>query len=152
MKRARKLYLPYAAWPEEDRNRWEAAFKAGMDLFDDRGPAAHLAERTRLQLQYAYGKFLAFLGARHPARPHPFDQLNRKIIEPYVKWQPVSCGDVTIASNISHLRLTLRYISPSENWSWISTISNRISAQAKRKPEKHHLVNQRDPLYARNKN
>jgi hypothetical protein len=44
MKRARKLYLPYLAWPEEDRIRWEAAFKAGMDLFDGRGPAAHLAE------------------------------------------------------------------------------------------------------------
>jgi hypothetical protein len=37
----------------------------GTDLFDDRGPAVHLAERTRLSLQYAYGKFLAFLSARH---------------------------------------------------------------------------------------
>jgi len=31
------LYLPYAAWPEDDRTRWEAAFKAGTDLFDDCG-------------------------------------------------------------------------------------------------------------------
>ena len=90
MKRARKLYLPYVAWPEEDRIRWEAAFKAGTDLFDDRGPAAHLAERTRLQLQYGYGKFLAFLGARHPSllTRTPAERVNRKIIEDYVKWQP----------------------------------------------------------------
>jgi len=47
------LYLPYAAWPEHDRSRWEAAFKAGADLFDDHGPAVHLADRTRLQMQYA---------------------------------------------------------------------------------------------------
>jgi hypothetical protein len=83
MRRAIKLYLPYAAWPEEDRTRWEAAFKAGTDLFDHRGPAAHLAERTRLQLRYAYGKFLAFLSARHNgllARA-PAERLNRKIIE-----------------------------------------------------------------------
>ena len=99
MRRATNLYLPYAAWPEDDRTRWEAAFKAGTDLFDDRGPAAHLAERTRLQLQYAYGKFLAFLSARHRSllARAPAERLNRKIIEDYVKWQPASCGGITLA-------------------------------------------------------
>ena len=142
MKRARKLYLPYVAWPEEDRIRWEAAFKAGMDLFDDRGPAAHLAERTRLQLQYGYGKFLAFLGARHPSllTRTPAERVNRKIIEDYVKWQPATCGGITLAIYLYHLWLTLRYICPREDWRWLLTISKRIAAQAKRKPEKHHLV------------
>ena len=148
MRRA-KLYLPYAAWPEDDRTRWEAAFKAGTDLFDDRGPAAHLAERTRLQLQYAYGKFLAFLSARHPSllARAPAERLNRKIIEDYVKWQPATCGGITIAIYLHHLWLTLRYICPSEDWSWLLTISKRIAAQAKQKPEKHHLVTS-ETLYA----
>jgi hypothetical protein len=94
------LYLPYAAWPEDDRTRWEAAFKAGTDLFDDCGAGVHLAERTRQQIQYAYGKFLAFLSARHRhllART-PAARLNPKIIEKYVKWQPKSCGGITIAN------------------------------------------------------
>src|SRR5476649_426510 len=40
------LYLRYAAWPEDDRSRWEAAFKAGADLFDDHGAAVHLGPHT----------------------------------------------------------------------------------------------------------
>ena len=141
MRRA-KLYLSYAAWPEDDRTRWEAAFQAGTDLFDDRGPAAHLAERTRQQLQYAYGKFLFFLSARHCnmlART-PAARINRQIIEEYVRWHPKSCGGVTIANYLNHLQFALRYICPTEDWSWLLEIAKRIAAQAKRKPEKHHLV------------
>ena len=40
MRRAPQIQLSFAAWPEEDRNRWNAAFKAG-DPFDDCGPGAH---------------------------------------------------------------------------------------------------------------
>ena len=142
MSRAKRLYLPYVAWPAKDRNCWEASFRAGTDLFDDRGSAAHLAERSRLQLQYAYGKFLLFISVRHHrllARA-PEDRLSREIIEQYVKWQPKTCGGVTIAIYIYHLWLALRYISPSENWSWLLAISNRMSAKAKRKREKHHGI------------
>src|ERR1035438_6791400 len=94
------LYLPYAAWPEDDRTRWEAAFKAGTDLFDDCGAGVHLAERTRQQIQYAYGKFLAFLSAHDDSllTRTPAERLNRKIIEEYVKSQPKSCGGVTLAN------------------------------------------------------
>lgn len=142
-----RLYLPYAAWPEDDRTRWEAAFKAGNNLFDDQGPAAHLGERTRLALQYAYGKFLAFLSARHRSllACAPAERLSRKIIEDYVKWQPPTCGGI-VAIYLYHLWLALRYICPSEDWSWLLTISNRIKAQAKPKPQKHHLVTS-DALY-----
>jgi integrase/recombinase XerD len=149
MRQATDLYLPYADWPEDDRTRWEVAFKAGVDRFDDFGPAAHLAGPTRLTLLDAYARFLAFVSAHDVnllART-PSTRINRKIIESYVRWQPVSCGDVTIAGNLSNLRLTLRYICPGEDWSWISTIANRIAAHAKQKPEMHHLVTS-ETLYA----
>ena len=144
-----KLYLPYAAWPEEDRTLWEAVFKPGNDLFEDQGPAAHLAERTRLALQYAYSKFLAFLSARHGTLlgRAPAERLNRKIIEDYVKWQPATCGGITLAIYLNHLWLTLLYICPDEDWSWLLIISKRIAAQAKLKPKKHNLVTS-DTLYA----
>jgi integrase len=148
MKRKR-LYLPYAAWPEGDRTRWEAAFKTGTDLFDDSGAGVHLAERTRQQTQYAYGKFLAFLSARHRhllART-PAARLNPKIIEKYVQWHPKSCGGITIANYLNHLQITFRYICPSEDWSWLLKIAKRIAIQAKRKSEKHHLVTS-ETLYA----
>jgi integrase/recombinase XerD len=144
-----RLYLPYADWPKEDRTLWEAAFKMGSDLFEDRGPATHRAERTRLQLQYTYGKFLWFLSAHHPgllARP-PAERVNRTTIEGFVKWQPKSCGGITIGIYLYHLWLALRYISPDENWSWLLSISKRIAEQTKKKPEKNHLVTS-ETLYA----
>jgi integrase len=120
----------------------------GSDPFDDEGPAAHLAERTRAQLEYAYGKYLFFIAARHPdllKRPAA-ERFGQRIVEGFVKWQPKTCGGVTVANYLRHLQLALRYICPSEDWFWLLTIAKRIAAQAKRKPEKHHLVTS-DTLY-----
>jgi integrase len=149
MRQATNLYLPYADWPEDDRTRWETAFKAGVDRFDDRGPAAHLAEATRLNLMHAYSRFLAFLSAHDSSllARTPAERLDRNIIESYVRWQPASCGSSTIASFLSNLQMTLRYICPGEDWSWVLTIAKRIAARAKPKPEKHHLVTS-EILYA----
>lgn len=149
MRHATSLYLPYADWPEDDRTRWEAAFKLGVDRFDDCGPAAHLAEPTRLTLLDAYARFLAFISAHDVSllARLPAARIDRNIIESYVRWQPASCGGVTIAANLRNLRTTVRYICPGEDWSWISTIAKRIAAQAQHKPEKHHLVTS-EALYA----
>jgi integrase/recombinase XerD len=149
MRKATNLYLPYADWPEDDRTRWEATFKAGVDRFDDCGPAAHLAEPTRLTLLEAYARFLAFISAHDIGllARSPAARIDRKIVESYVRWQPASCGGVTIAANLSNLRIILRFICPGEDWSWMSTIANRIAALAKRNPEKHHLVTS-ETLYA----
>src|SRR5258708_40302076 len=111
MSRSTRLYLPRSAWPELDRKLWDAAHKSGADPFEDCGPAAHHSQRTRLQLEYAYGKFLYFLSARHTgllARA-PAERLNRQIIKEFVNWQPKSCGGI-------------RYMCPSEDWSWLLPI------------------------------
>ena len=147
MRRASKLYLPYADWPQDDRIRWEAAFKVGIDRFDDCGPAAHLAEPTRLGLQDGYAQFLAFLSAHDSnllARS-PATRIDREIIEAYVR--SFSCGGITTVTNLHRLRDTLRFICPDEDWSWLLAIIKRISAQARPKPEKHNLV-MSEALYA----
>jgi integrase/recombinase XerD len=43
--------------------------------------------------------------------------------------------------------MALHYICPCEDWSWLLTIIKRFAAQAKPKPEKHHLVTS-ETLYA----
>ena len=142
MTRAIRLYLPKSAWPEVDQALWGVACTSGTDPFEDHGSAAHVSPRTRQQLEYAYGKFLAFVSARHPEllkRP-PAERLSRNIIEDYVSWQPKTCGGVTLATYLYHLWLILRHICSNDDWSWLLTISKRIAAQAKRKPEQHHLV------------
>jgi len=142
MTRAIRLYLPKSAWPEVDQALWDVACTSGTDPFEDHGSAAHISPRTRQQLEYAYGKFLAFVSDRHPdllKRPAA-ERLSRNIIEDYVSWQPKTCGRVTLATYLYHLWLILRYICSNNDWSWLLTISKRIAAQAKRRPEKHHLV------------
>lgn len=149
MRRATKLYLPYEEWPEDDRRRWETAVKAGTDPFDDCGPAAHLAEPTRLQLQYAYAKFLAFLSVYYASllsRP-PAQRLDRKIHRSLCQ----------LAASILRRRNAYQLSSPSldgcsthlpsRGLVWLLTIIKRITAQAKPKPEKHHLVTS-DTLHA----
>jgi integrase/recombinase XerD len=149
MRRAMRLYLPYEAWSKQARSRWQTAFRSGTDPFDDRGPGSHLAERTQAQLRYSYGKFLAFLSARHRRLlgRSPVEQFNRTTIEEYARWQPATCGPVTLALYLYHLWMAVRCLCPHENWSWLLSISRRIAVQAKRKRPRHHLVTS-ETLYA----
>ena len=137
-----RQYLPYAEWPEEDRRLWDAPFKKGERLFDDCGRGAHLSERSQQQLQYAYGKFLKFVAVRHPDRLgcDPAARVSADMIEEFVKFQPATCGDVTISIYLYHLWLVLKYIYPASDWSWLVTISARIAARGKKKRKKFHLV------------
>jgi integrase/recombinase XerD len=149
MARAPNMQLPYPAWPEEDRKRWSAANKAGADPFDDCGMAAHLAEPSRKALQASYGRFLGFVASEHsrlldcPPETRP----DRKIVAAYVAFRGQSCGESGIAIDLHHLRLALRYICPGTNWTWLAKITRRISAKAKLRPQKHHLVTS-ERLYA----
>ena len=142
MRSATRLYLSHAEWPRADKALWKKAFEPSTDLFDDGGPGAHLSERTLQQLQYAYGKFLFFLSTEHHhlLKRIPKRRLNAKIIAKYAKWQPETCGAMTLSTYLSHLWLALRHLYPRADWRWLLAISRRIRAQAKPKPEKHHQV------------
>ncbi len=148
MRRAPQIQIPFADWPEEDRYRWNAAFKTG-DPFDDCGPVAHLADRTRQGLYYRYGCFLGFLMAQHPdvlALP-PTERLSPSIIAQYVASRRQSCSERTVAGDLRTLRIALRLICPTNDWSWLLAIAKRIESQAPPKAERHHLVTS-DRLYA----
>ncbi len=147
MRRARQIQLHPEDWPEEDRKGWNAAFKAG-DPFDECGPGAHLADRTRQDLSYQYGRLLKFLAAQHPyrlARP-PAKRLDPKIIAQYVACRRQSCHETSVAIHLQKLRHALRLICPTSDWSWLLTIAKRIAAQATPRPARHHLVTS-DRLY-----
>jgi integrase/recombinase XerD len=149
MRQPMKFCLPYALWPEQDRICWEAALTKKIDLFDERITAGHLSAATRRCLKYAYGRFLAFLSAYDGsllALPAA-DRLHPNIIAAYIDWQPKSCGLASRAIYLCHLQLSLRYLCPNEDWSWLSTIANRTAGQAKQRPAKYHLVTS-EVLYA----
>src|SRR5439155_23298600 len=147
MRRSPQIQVPLTDWPEEDRHRWNAAFKAG-DPFDC-GPAAHIADRTRQGLYYRYGCFLGFLMAQHPdvlALP-PTERLSPSIIAQYVVSRRQSCSERTVAGDLRTLRTALRLICPTSDWSWLLAIAKRIEFQAPPRLERHHLITS-DRLYA----
>ena len=148
MSRVSKLMLPFANWPAEDQGRWEEAFKTG-DRFDDNGRGAHLAASTRQVQRESYARFLGFITANHQyllTRP-PDARIDRPIVAEYVAWRRRSCGEMSVAIALDHLRGALRLICPDTDWSWLLTITKRIAATAPRKARQYHLVTS-DHLYA----
>ena len=64
-------HLAENEWPEVDRQALCAAYKPG-DIFDETaGPGAHLAERTREAIKFAYRRWLGFL------KPNYSDDLSK---------------------------------------------------------------------------
>ena len=148
MSRAPQMQVPLASWPEEDRNLWTAAFRAG-DPFEECGPAAHLAERTRSDMYYRYSCFLGFLKAKYPERLAlpAADRLDLGLITHYAAQRRQSCSERTVASDLRKLRAALRLVCPTGDWSWLLAIAKRIEGQAPPKPERYNLVTS-DRLYA----
>jgi hypothetical protein len=69
-----------------------------------------------------------------------------KTVAGFVGSQPPSCGAITLGIYLYHLWLTMKYLCPKSEWSWLLAISVRIKARGKPKPERHHLVTS-DKLY-----
>jgi site-specific recombinase XerD len=136
-----KTQLPFGDWPPEDRSSLEAAFRPG-EFLDEQGAGAHLAHTSRAALKAAYGHFLGFLAGRHPhvlALPMA-ERVDQKIIAAYVEELRQTRRDSSIVTQLHHIRLALKLLCPDISWSWLHTITKRIDAQARRKPQRHHLV------------
>jgi integrase/recombinase XerD len=148
MSRKIRMRLLFDDWPAEDRKRWESAFKTG-DRFDESGPGAHLAESTRRVWRESHARFLGFISTHRQDLMHvtPSARIDRLIVADYVAWRRKSCGEVSIAIDLDHLRGALKLICPGVDWSWLLTITKRIAAAAPRRHPKYHLVTS-DRLYA----
>ena len=143
-----RLELAYDEWPQELRQLWQAAFKAGAFL-DEAGAGAHLAPATRAALKAAFGRFLGFLRRQHRLLNHatPEQQVNPAVAAEYVQYRRSACSEPAIATELHHLRLALRLVYPGVDWTWLLAATKRIAAQAKSRPQKHHLITS-ERLYA----
>jgi hypothetical protein len=132
-----KKHLQFAAWPEEDRTRWIAAF-APSDIFDDGVSGAHLAAATKVGLRTAYARYMGFLASNAAERlclPLA-NRVDQQSIKAFVQHLRQSCRDTSVASTLHHLRMALGLISPEMDWSWLKTIAKRIAFSAKAKPSR----------------
>jgi integrase/recombinase XerD len=148
MSRKPRMHLPLDEWPAEDGIRWEAAFKTG-NRFDESGPGAHLAESTRRMARESYARFLGFVSTHRQHLMHlpPDARIDRLIVADYVAWRRTSCGEVTVAIDLDHLRGALKLVCRGVDWSWLLSITKRIAATAPRRHPRCHLVAS-DRIYA----
>lgn len=59
------LFMPFATWPERDRQMWVRLVQAGGP-FDDRGPLADLRPISHENLLKVYGRWLSWLARSEP--------------------------------------------------------------------------------------
>jgi integrase/recombinase XerD len=147
MPRVSKLQLAFANWPDEDRRRWDQAFRPG-DLFDENNRGAHLSPATRNGLRVSYAQYLHFVAENHPelSLKPPELRIDRTKLAEYVGLLRQTNRDVSIVTILRHLRLALRLMCPKEDWSWLLTVIKRIAASAPRSAKRYGLVSS-DQLY-----
>jgi integrase/recombinase XerD len=143
------LELPFGAWPHDDQERWEAAFRSSGDPFDEVGPASHLAAATRRVMRSSYGIFLGFLSKQHFKRlaQSPSERIDRELAVEYVTWRRQTCGASALAADLHRLRLAIAYLCPGAELLWLHSIAKRLANQAGPKPRRAHLVTS-EQLYA----
>ena len=79
-----RLHLPFADWPELDRQMWNAATQSD-DPFDG-GPGARLAKSTLYKYWMGWRRFLGFLAIVEPdvLEKKPFERLSRECVRQFV--------------------------------------------------------------------
>jgi len=135
-------------WPTADQEAWCALFTTG-DMFDEKGPGAHLADRTRTSLENVYGRWLAFLVR---TEPHGLDEalgerITRERIVSFAHHLAETNIATSVAGQLRFLRGALRLLAADQDWAWLLTIAKRIEARAERRSKRHRLRTS-DELFA----
>jgi len=69
------------------------------------------------------------------------------MVERFVKFQPQTCGDVTLSIYLYHLWLALKLVCPANDWSWLVTIRERLASRGREKRKRYNSVTS-EKLYA----
>ena len=116
----RRMGLSLSEWPRLDLGSWSRAV-ASASFFDERAVAAHWRPKTRMQAEYAHGRWLAYLRDQDPALPGlpPEARDTPERMQHYVETLALRLTGMSIAAELQHLSLAFRAISPKVDWSWV---------------------------------
>jgi integrase len=143
-----RVSLRVEHWPADDRQAWHALFTTG-DLFDEKGPGAHLAPRTRTSLENVYGRWLGFLADTEPhgLEEAPGPRVTRERVMAFAQHLAQTNIASSVAGQVRFLRGTLRLLAPDQDWTWLLTLTKRIEAHTARRSKRHRLRTS-DELFA----
>ncbi len=125
-----RLHLPFADWPEVDRQMWNSAVE-NDDPFDD-GPGARLAERTLYKYWMGWRRFLGFLTTTRPEllKKELSDRVTREQVRRFVEHLRETNTGHSVAIQIDSLYGAARTMMPDKDWTWLLKIKTRLYAVA----------------------
>lgn len=145
MNKVVRTSLPFDAWPEGDRNRWQAALRRGA-IFEPDGAAAHWAEDTRRQVAKGYGKWLWALQSFGTLAPEadPAKRVTEDHLRRYVAWlEAQGLASVSIASRVTDLMEAIRVLEPEADLSRLRRLVSTLQQRAQ--PSRNKAVRIKAP-------
>jgi integrase len=115
------LWMPVDQWPELDRERWNRAQMPAGFLEGDK-PAAHWSRARRTIVEYAYGRWLAFLdrqGALDPAGA-PGDRASDPRLRAFVLELHERVAPFSASMLVGALLRMLTVLEPERDWSLLA--------------------------------
>lgn len=136
--------LSLSEWPQLDLGSWSRAV-ASASFFDERAVAAHWRPKTRMQAEYAHGRWLAYLRDQDPALPGlpPEARDTPERMQHYVETLALRLTGMSIAAELQHLSLAFRAISPKGDWSWLRKLQYAYQKRARPRDKRSKIIDPR---------
>jgi len=125
-------YLPFADWPEGDRDLWDAATRNDDPFAGDAG--ARLAKSTLHVYRQAWRAFLGFLTIAEPAALgiSPLERLTADRVREFAQRLAQTNTPRLVAIQIEMLYGAARVMMPNADWSWLRVMKARLRSAAPR--------------------
>ena len=122
-----RLCLPLTAWPETDRQLWEAALRPA-NLLHSRGQRTRYRAISNQRFEKGYGRWLAWLaqtGKLDPTCP-PGVRITPEAVDAYLSDLMAVNAPSTLLSRLQELHDTAKVMAPEADWSWLRVLSSWV--------------------------
>ena len=119
--------------------------QATYDFFAEDATASHWRPKSRQQVRYAYGRWLAFLREHYP---DAFTVVGsaRVTIERarvYVEHLAERLAAMGVAAELHHLHLALKVLAPDADWTWLGQWQYRWQRAARPRDRRRQMIDPR---------
>jgi len=145
MSKAIRTALSFDQWPDNDKKLWQAACAPG-GLFDRDGPASHWSEKTQLQVQKGYGKWLwalqqhGILTSTLPPSQRVTEQSLRNYHDTLTSQR---LSSVTLVSRMTDLMEAIRVMEPGADLTLLRQLVSTLQRRAT--PSRNKAARIREP-------
>jgi integrase len=120
--------LKLGAWPQADRQAWQAAVRKG-DVLELGGGASSWGRKTQAKVISCYGRWLTWLALNGLLHENsiPAERAAPANVARYVAdLRSLSNGPYTVLGRVRDLHNALKVMAPDQDWGWIRRIARQL--------------------------